>query len=455
MESALARAILTDISQPRPRSPAPPRPGLAGRTIQQVNQPDLKHHQLSARGSKLVGNRPTPGYIEAHYDLIDDSWDPEANLDGYVSMCIAENKLVWDLLAPKMAASRDVPARVTGYDSMIGTWSFRQALAQFLGEHLLGRTVDAAHVITLAGAGSVLETMFYAIADPGEGILVPTPSYAGFWLDLEVRDGLRIVPVHTEAAAGFRITPELLDAAIDNSPVPIRALLFTSPDNPLGRVYDADEVEAIIAWAELREIHLIIDEIYGLSIYTGRPFVSGAARRPSLGERIHIVWAFSKDFAASGLRCGVLVSENQGMLDAIESVAYWSAVSGDTQFLLEQHISDTDWVSEFIAENQRRLGNTYRRVTAALDDHAIIHLPAEAGFFFLCDLRRFMDEPTWEGEAALWRRILDEARVNLTPGAACRIGEPGFMRLCFAGEPLPAVLTGIERVGTVLNGGPT
>ncbi|NNC93526.1 MAG: aminotransferase class I/II-fold pyridoxal phosphate-dependent enzyme [Acidimicrobiia bacterium] len=420
-----------------------------------MSQSDIQHHLLSRRGANLVGNRPTPAYVEAHYDLVDDSWDPESNLDGYVSMCIAENKLVWDLLAPKMATSRDVPARVTGYDAMIGAWSFRQALAQFLGSNLLGRGVDPEHVITLAGAGSVLETLFYAIADPGEGVLVPTPSYAGFWLDLEVRDGLHIVPVHTRAAEGFQITPELLDAAAARSSVPIRALLFTSPDNPLGRVYNAEEVEAIIAWTEERDIHLIVDEIYGLSIYADRPFVSAAAVRPSLGERIHIVWAFSKDFAASGLRCGVLVSENEGVLGAIEGVAYWSAVSGDTQYLLEQLISDTDWVNGFTAENRRRLGDTYRRVTAALDAHRIEYLPAEAGFFFLCDLRQFMPEPTWEGEAALWRRLLDEARVNLTPGAACRIGEPGFMRLCFAGEPLPAVLTGIERVGTVLNKGVT
>ncbi|MDH3538463.1 MAG: aminotransferase class I/II-fold pyridoxal phosphate-dependent enzyme [Acidimicrobiia bacterium] len=418
-----------------------------------MTEPHSRDHRLSQRGENLVGNRPTPAYIEAHYDLVDDSWDPASNLEGYVSMCIAENKLVWDLLAPKMAASRDVPARVTGYDAMVGAWSFRQALARFLGTHLLGRSVEAEHVLVLAGAGSVLETLFYAVADPGEGILIPTPSYAGFWLDLEVRDGLQIVPVHTEAADGFRITPELLDTAADNASVPIRALLFTSPDNPQGRVYDADEIEAIIDWTEERNIHLVVDEIYGLSIHADRPFVSAAARRPSLGERIHIVWAFSKDFAASGLRCGVLVSENQGVLTAVDAVAYWSAVSGDTQFLLEQLISDERWVDGFIAENQRRLGDTYRQVTAALDAVGIRHLPAEAGFFFLCDLRPFLDEPTWEAEAALWRRILDDARVNLTPGAACRIGEPGFMRLCFASEPLPAVLTGIERIGALLTQG--
>lgn len=163
------------------------------------------------------------------------------------------------------------------------------------------------------------------------------------------------------------------------------------------------------------------------------------------------MWAFSKDFAASGLRCGILVSENKGVLQAVDGLAYWAAVSGDTQYLLEQLISDDEWVSGFVAENRRRLGNAHRAVTDALTQVGIRHNPGQAGLFFLCDMRPFMSEISWEAEEALWRRLLDTANVNLTPGSACRIGEPGFMRLVFASEPTGAVLAGIERLGRVLH----
>ena len=78
----------------------------------------------------------------------------------------------------------------------------------FLGANVFGRPIDADHLITAAGAGTILETLFYAIADEGEGVLIPTPSYAGFWLDLEARDALKIVPVHTASEDGFRLTAE-------------------------------------------------------------------------------------------------------------------------------------------------------------------------------------------------------------------------------------------------------
>lgn len=415
-----------------------------------IEQSSQASHSLSARGTSLATNRPTPRYIDEHFARVADRWDADSNPDGYVPMCLAENKLVWDLLGPKLAAGREVPARVVEYDAMVGAASFRAALATFLEHRMVGRPVDPDHIIALAGAGTVLEMLFHVIADPGEGILVPTPSYSGFWPDIETRDQLHVIPVHTASETGFRLGVDQLDAAITSASVPVRALLFTSPNNPLGRVYSADELETIISWADERGLHLVLDELFALSVYGEAAFTSGASLRPALGPRRHVVWAFSKDFAASGLRCGILLSENEGVRQAIDGLAYWAAVSGDTQFVLEQLIADHAWVDEFIAENQRRLGDAYCTVTAALDSASIPYRPAEAGFFFLCDFRPFMDDITWDAEAELWEWLLTTANVNLTPGADCHIGEPGFMRLVFPSERTAAVVAGIERMGSAL-----
>lgn len=67
---------------------------------------------------------------------------------------------------------------------------------------------------------------------------------------------------------------------------------------------------------------------------------------------MHLTWAFSKDFAVSGLRCGVLYSENEALLEAVDGLAYWACVSGDTQYLLGEMISDDAWEDDFVAENQ-------------------------------------------------------------------------------------------------------
>lgn len=396
---------------------------------------------LSARGEKLRRSSAMPEYLREHF--------AHANDTEYVPLCVAENKLVSDLLLAKMAECRDVPASVLGYDDMRGNLAFRSALARLFERKFLGRRFEPEQLAVLAGAGTVLEILFHVIADPGDAVLVPTPSYAGFWLDLETRDELHVVPVNTESADDFRLTPERLDRALASSERPVRALLFTSPDNPLGRVYSAEEIRTVRDWAMDAGIHLVMDEIYALSVHGEQEFTSVATLGP-LGDRVHVVWAFSKDFAASGLRAGVLVSENADVLSAIDELAYWACCSGDTQHLLGRMISDDAWVDSFVTTNRGRLREARTRVTDALETLRIPHSRPDAGFFLLCDFRRFLETPTFEAEHALWRRLLERAHVNLTPGAACRVVEPGFLRLCFAGVPTPVAVRAIERIGEVL-----
>lgn len=103
---------------------------------------------------------------------------------------------MWDVLELQLNRSRHVGPVSVAYDSMIGPLTLRGQIAAFASADVWGRTVDAENVIALARAGSILEALFYVISNPGDGALLPTPSYAGIWPDLEVRDD-RACP-HTE-----------------------------------------------------------------------------------------------------------------------------------------------------------------------------------------------------------------------------------------------------------------
>ena len=271
---------------------------------------------LSKRGRALTECHPFPTYLQEHFARVDSRYDPKNNPNGYIDLCIAENKLVWKLLKPKLQAQRAVPHSALCYDSMSGSIDFRKKLGRFMGEHFLGRVFEPEQIAVLAGAGSVLELLFYVLGDPDDGVLVPTPSYAGFWADLETRDALRIIPVHGSSDDGFQLTCEQLERTLAAADRPVKALLFTTPSNPLGRVYTPYEIGQVISWAQERGLHVVFDEIYALSVFGDRQFTSCAQVQAFLGDNVHIVWAFSKDFGASGLRCGVLVSENQALLRA-------------------------------------------------------------------------------------------------------------------------------------------
>ena len=403
---------------------------------------------LSKRGAALIAQSPVPAYIAEHMERSSDT-DPD-DPDRYIGLCVAQNLLMWDVLEPMLNRNRNVQSASVAYDNPTGSSALRERIAAFGSNHIWGRTVEPDDIILLAGAGAILETLFHVLADPGDGVLVPTPSYSFYWADIEARDELKIVPVHTSSSDGFRLTPDLLERTAAQADVPIAALLLTNPDNPTGRIMPPQDLEACVQWGQSRGIHVIVNGIYSLSTHGEKESAPLGSIVGDVGEDIHEIWAFSKDFAMSGLRAGVLVSANTDVLAAVAAISHWSVVSGDTQHLLASMLSDDAWVTRYLSEMRSRLHASYEATTSSLDAAGIPYVEADAGLFLLADLRPFMDEVTWAEEDRLWRRILDEANVNVTPGSACHIGEPGFIRICFTTEPPDVVTSAIERIGTLL-----
>ena len=404
--------------------------------------------KLSARGSQLADHSPFSEYMLVSRDNAHRRWRPDRP-DGFIDLSVAENRLVWDLLEPQLSAVRSLPPEAAGYDDIRGNEGFRTAVAGLAGRTFFGREVGPDSVFTLAGAGAVLEAVFYALCDPGEGVLVATPGYAGFWMDLEQRDEVVIVPVPTRWEDRFRISLEALDRAYEKADRPIRALLLASPDNPTGRVLAADEISDLLTWCRSKGIHAVFDEVYALSVHDGTPFVS-VASLTELGDDVHVIWALSKDFAVSGFRCGVVITENERLGRAVSAQGIWSGVSGRTQRLFAEMLSDAAWTDHYLTEMRRRLARAHTVAVDGLTRAAIGHIPGQAGFFLMADFRPHLGEPTFEGERALWMAVV-EAGVNMTPGAACRSEEPGLFRICFAAAPPEAITTGFDRIAAALD----
>ena len=401
---------------------------------------------LSDRATAGLERSAVPAYLVEHVARVT---SPDADVrDGYTCLAVSENKVMWDLLDAKANEVRHVGPSAFGYAEHWGTAAFRKAISEFGSQHLWGTAIDPDSIIAMTGAGATLEATFAALCDPGQGVLIPTPSYAGYWLDIETRIGLEGVPVPTSPAVDYRLTDEDLDNALASSSIPIGALLVTNPPNPTGRILDDDELTDAVAWARRHGIPIVVNELYGLSTHGATPFTS-IATLVNRGDDVHIIWGFSKDFAASGLRCGLLISGNDDLIAAVRGQAMFGTVSGDTQHLLVNMLTDEQWLDTYLKEMRSRLRTSYLATTTVLDHHGVPYVGADAGLFVFADLRQAMPEVTWDAEEALWRRILDDTGVNLTPGSACRAPQPGFMRICFATLPAAEVGMATDRALSV------
>ena len=448
---------------------------------------------LSARGANAT--KPPFSYLHAFFAAMSDPFDALANPDGYVSFAVAQNVLTVDAVQTRLrdALAAKQPPSTAAYDNMRGSARLRAALASHLERVLAPRArsaasasasssdpdplVDPDHLCVSAGCGAVIDNLFLAIAAEGDAVLIHAPYYPAFDNDLRVRDGVVAVPVHGESAASLP-TPAALDAAVDaqrrDFGRDVRAVLLTNPSNPLGIVYPARDVAAILAWGLERDVHVVVDEVYASSTFAPSRGAEGEEEeeeeehsrfvsaleldRSSLPEalrakartHLHLVYGLSKDFCASGYRVGALWTRNAGVLRAMDNVAYFCCVPGPMQLAIAEMLEDASWVDAYLARNAENLREQHASLASALAAEGIAVTPARAGMFVWIDLGGSLREATWEEEWRLWTAMFERAKIVATPGRDCKSAAPGCFRLCFASVDREAMLAGVKRLGELL-----
>jgi aspartate/methionine/tyrosine aminotransferase len=392
---------------------------------------------VTSRTARLLAAEE-PVIAAAHFEVEADRYGPD-NPGGYVNLGTAENRLVWDLLAPRLT----MPARSADvhYGLLYGTPELRAAIATLLAPVWHG--VDPEDLVVVSGATAALDILASTLCDPGEAIAVPAPYYAAFDTDLTARSGARLLPVPMSPATGFALDPAALDGALTaarRDGVVVRAIAVTSPANPVGQVHSPAVLRDLADVATTHSVDVIADEIYAHSTY-------GAEFTSLVGEQaVHAVWGFAKDFGLSGLKVGVLHTRDPRVRAAARALAYFAPVSTHTQALLTNLLSDKDWVAEFLAESRRRLRASATATMDLLTAGGIGYVEPAGGFSLWIDLRQYLPEA---GEHELWQRILRSGRVNILPGNAFACPEPGWFRLCHATEA-DTVATGVTRLSRVL-----
>jgi aspartate/methionine/tyrosine aminotransferase len=395
---------------------------------------------------------------------------------GALQLGIAENQMLEDLLVPALTKFGSTPfaADCIYYQPTQGRPGLRQAMADYLRRTLkLSKPLKPESLILGAGCNAVLENLCIALADPGQGVLIPTPYYAAFEFDLGARASLHVIPVTTFAGSGVSVpsidstdaipieayypTHASLEAAyqraIENGEDP-RILLISHPNNPLGICYPAYVVEDCIAWCRSRQIHLISDEIYAGSVY-GNPsvFTSAIELAGDLGEYVHLIYALSKDFALSGLRVGVCYSENPDIQVPLQKLNDLCQISSQTQTLVENMMKEQNadsgdyWTSTFLQESCARLRARGLALSTVLVECGIPHLPADSGLFCWMDFGDFLppldpasviqngsEDPQsmQQRERSLYLELMNHYGLLFTPGLSMRNERPGFFRFVFS-----------------------
>jgi aspartate/methionine/tyrosine aminotransferase len=409
---------------------------------------------LSQRGlkaSKTVLRVDMDLYFEAAQNL----YDKKSNPLGTFPMNIAENKLNWSMLREKIqqiSGNNDIPDWVAGYTSGLGAPSFRESIAAFLEKFLTKCQINPEDIAFSAGATSVVEMTCLVLGDPGDVVAIPAPAYSVYKQDVGNIAGLERYDIVTHHDMESLIEGPLLDIShldttkevIEKDGKTFKILALTNPDNPTGGIYTYDQLLNITNWCLHNQVHLIVNEIYGLSLidtshpairndYSGQvDFVSFAQiMEEKKSDYLHLWYSFSKDFGISGLRVGFVHSLNQLFIQAYENLNYSHLVSNHTQWIIQELLKDDQFIQEYIDTNQKLLTEAYVTVVTALKKIDVPYVPSRGSLFIWLDLSEFIENNSQEAENTLWLDIYKMTGILLTPGEGFGHSKKGLFRMVY------------------------
>ncbi|XP_055805405.1 1-aminocyclopropane-1-carboxylate synthase 3-like [Solanum dulcamara] len=394
-------------------------------------------------------------------------YDEIRNPKGIIQMGLAENQLSFDLLESWLGQNPDAAAFKRKGDSIFrelalfqdyhGLPAFKDALVQFMAE-IRGNKVsfDSNKLVLTAGATSANETLMFCLADPGDAFLLPTPYYPGFDRDLKWRTGAEIVPIQCTSSNGFRITESALEEAYKEAErrnLRVKGVLVTNPSNPLGTTLTKQELQLLLTFISTKRIHLISDEIYSGTVFNSPKFVSvmevlieNNYMYTDVWDRVHIVYSLSKDLGLPGFRVGAIYSNDDRVVSAATKMSSFGLISSQTQYLLSAMLSDKKFTKNYVSQNQKRLKKRHEMLVGGLEKIGISCLESNAGLFCWVDMRHLLSSNTFDGEMELWKKIVYQVGLNISPGSSCHCTEPGWFRACFANMSEDTLNIAIQRL---------
>lgn len=335
----------------------------------------------------------------------------------------------------KEAAIAALKAGKTKYAPTPGIEELRAAIvSRYASEY--GYALTPAQVVVSPGGKFSCYLGVLAVTNPGDEVIVPSPFWVSYPEMVKLAGGTPVV-VACDDAAGFKLTPAQLEAAITAK---TKLLILCSPSNPTGAVYTRAELAALAEVCVRRNIYVLSDEMYEHLLYDGAQPVCFATLSPEIGARTITVAGFSKTFSMTGWRLGTLVAPLPiakacaELQSQMSSNATTFAQYGALAALKEKAKADSALAEMKVAFDRRR-----RFLHAELNKiPGITCLLPGGAFYVFPNIKSFgLDD------ADFCTRLLEQEKVAAVPGSA--FGLEGYLRLSYATSD-EILRKGVERL---------
>jgi aminotransferase len=365
-----------------------------------------------------------PSGIRAFFDLV-------LGMKEVISLGVGEPDFVtpWQI---REAGIYSLEEGFTSYTSNKGLYKLRLSLSRYLKNRFgLDYSPDNEILITV-GVSEAVDLSLRAIINPGDKILISTPSYVSYGPVTELAGG---TPVYIDTGDNnFKLTPEALEKAIDKR---TKALVLNYPCNPTGVSYTRRELDELKKIILKHGLLCITDEVYGELTYDfgHTPF----ATLPQAKGRTIYLDGFSKSYAMTGWRVGFACGPKE-IIAAMTKIHQYTimCVSITSQMAAAEALQS----GRRDVENMKREYKRRREfIIEGLNRIGLKCAEPQGAFYAFASIKN-----TKLNSLDFCQQLLRKQKVAVVPGDAFGKAGQGYIRISYASslENLKEALNRIE-----------
>ncbi len=343
-----------------------------------------------------------------------------AKIPGIIKLTLGEP----DFNVPehvKTAAIESIKENDSHYSAQKGIIGLREAISNYLSKQFDVHYDPETEVVVTIGATEAIYDSLAAIVNPGDKVLIPTPTFALYIPIVKVLGG---IPVQINTTDDdFQLTAERLEEVIaEEGADKVKALILNFPGNPTGFVYSEAQLQELVDVIKDKNMFVISDEIYAELTY-GRKHVSLAKLMP--GKTI-LINGLSKSHAMTGYRIGYIAAPKDFVTNAAKMHAYVvTAPSNPAQYAAKEAL--TNGIDDPIA--MKKIYQERRDyIVEQLNDIGYKTILPEGAFYTFSKIPEEFHLTAVE----FANKLAEEGKVGVTPGIAFGEGGEGHFRMSYA-----------------------
>jgi aminotransferase len=310
---------------------------------------------------------------------------------------------------------------VGGYSENAGLPRLREEIVKKLARDN-NLKADISEILVTVGAIEGLAAAVMAVIDPGDEVILPSPTYSTHIRQVVIASGKPVmVPLIEDE--GFRLDVDAIKQAITPK---TKAIMYCSPNNPTGTVYSEEELRRLAEVCLEHDLVVITDEAYEYFTYDGHKHFS-IASIPEMRKNAISCYTFTKTYAMTGWRIGYLHADP----DLIPHIGKAHIPLAICAPVVSQYaaLAALQGPQECVEGFREHYLTTRDLMCERLDRLSSVFTYQKPGGSYLMFPRILLDEG--KDSTAFCKRLLSEGRVSTTPGIAFGPTGQQHLRLSF------------------------